>query len=81
MLHYTVHVTPLCALGRTTSSVTDVRLTSRFSQKSKDKTERCCKDQYKPKPIPRYRIAKVHNCIPRSHIVYIDTTGFLFVVR
>ena len=24
---------------------------------------------------------KVHNCIPRSRVVYIDTTGFLFVVR
>ena len=23
--------------------------------KSKDKTERCCKDQYKPKPTPRYQ--------------------------
>ena len=23
-------------------------------EKSKDKTERCCKDQYKPKPVPRY---------------------------
>ena len=39
VLHYTVHMTPLCALwkllkalGRTTSSVTDVRLTSRFTR-------------------------------------------------
>ena len=61
MLHYMMHVTPLrCALkvvkglGRMTSTVTDVGLTSRFSRKSKDKTERCCKDQYKPKPVPRY---------------------------
>ena len=26
-------------------------------------------------------MAKVHNCIPRSRIVYIDTTGFLFMAR
>ena len=45
MLHYMIRVTPLCVLwkllkahGRTTSSVTDVCLTSRFSRKNKDKT-------------------------------------------
>ena len=36
------------ALGRMTSSVTLV-------EKSKDKTERCCKDEYKPKLTPWYR--------------------------
>ena len=46
-----------------------------------DKTECCYKDQYKPKSVPQYVIVKVHNYIPRSHIVYIDTTGFLFMVR
>ena len=63
MLHYMVHVTPLrCALKvaerawQTTSTVTDVGLTSRFSRKSKDKTERCCKDQYKPKQVPWYLV-------------------------
>ena len=51
VLHYMVHVTPLCVLwkllkafARTISSVIDMRLTSRLSRKCKDKTKRCCKD-------------------------------------
>ena len=89
MLHYNMHVTPLCALCkllkalcRTTSIVTDVPHTSRFSQK---------KVSTRPNVVVETSTSvsrslgtvevKVHNCIPRSRIVYIDTTGFLFMVR
>ena len=43
----------------------------------KDKTERCSYKQYKPKSLYRYRDSKGTNYIPRSCILYIDTTVFL----
>ena len=49
--------------------ITDVCLTLRFSQKSKDKTERCCKDQYKPKRTPQYRCM-----IPLASCLLCDNT-------
>ena len=49
VVHYTVHMTPLCALwkllkalGRMTSIVTDMLSHHTLVEKSKDKTEHCC---------------------------------------
>ena len=47
----------------------------------KNRTERCSYQQYKPKSLYQYRDSKGTNCIPKSHIVYIDTTGFLFMAQ
>ena len=89
MLHYMVHVTPLCcaldALGRMTSTVTDVRLTH-HALVEKVRTRLSVIVRTSTSLIQSLGtllgnvVAKVRNCIPRSHIVYIDTTGFLFMV-
>ena len=51
--------------------ITDVHITSHLDERGKDKTD-CCSTSLK---------WSLDNCIPRSHIVYTDTTGILFIVR
>ena len=85
VLPHMVHVIPLWtlwklleALCRTTSSVAFIRVASCFVERGKNKTVR---NSTSLKCSIGTMIANVSNYILWSCIIYIDTTGFLFVVR